>query len=155
MKSVVTIIVAVSMLIILPLNAEAVCKPKAIDWTNPSDEAFVRSLYLGVFCREPKTDEVVWSWSREVTGLDSSRLKVFNWFVESEEYQLRNPKGIEGPYTLWTNSCPSTPSERYVISTDYPESGSWNPHGEDKWIMNYAIAVMEYRTALIPFKICR
>ncbi len=69
-------------------RAMAVYFPAGIDWTNPSQQYFVLSMYLNVLGRAPDTSELR-SMSQRLAANDNSesRLQLFRQFLGSREYQ--------------------------------------------------------------------
>ncbi len=153
MKSSFAIILSALAISAVPTTASAVSNANAINWTAPAP-AFVTSLYVGVLGRAPESAAVVTGWAAQVTSKPASRLRVFHMFVGSPEYRGKNPRGTRGRYVLWTNNCPKSPSNRYVISTHMPR-GSWSPNGGGRISYGYARALMGYYLAYVPFRRCR
>lgn len=74
------------MLATVAVPAQAVPKPRAIQWAAPP-AAFVTSLYVGVLGRKPESAAVVSKWASQVNSKPESRLNVFWRFVGLPEYQ--------------------------------------------------------------------
>ena len=73
-------------------SAFAVYFPSGIDWSNPSQQRFIMSLYLNGLGRAPYNGEIA-SATRQVTGADNSqaRLALFKRFIDSDEYRRTFP----------------------------------------------------------------
>ncbi len=131
--------------------AHAIASPGAINWSTPSATAFVTSLYVGVLGRAPESAAVVTGWAAGVTGINNSRLRVFHGFINSPEYRGKYGD-VRGRYTVWTNNCPKSPNNRYVVSTRMPR-GSWSAQN-NQVARNYGLALIGYYRAIFPYRRC-
>ena len=82
------LLVAAGMLAMTSTSAMAVYFPSGIDWSNPSQQRFIMSMYLNGLGRAPYSGELN-SAARQVTGADNSqtRLDLFKQFLDSDEYR--------------------------------------------------------------------
>lgn len=102
----------------------AIPNPDIIQW-GAAPEAFVISLYQGIFGRNPENNNVVQGWARQVTSSPQSRYDLFWKFVGSAEYQnsmwARHPK----EYGVWWNTrMIDTTSGRRVCHCYYSSKDS-------------------------------
>lgn len=141
-----------AVLVLLPTTASAVPRPNGIQWTA-SPATFVRSLYISVLGRNAESSAAVNGWAAQINGNPTSRLSVFKGFVNSPEYRSRNRNGVRGRHFLWTNLCPKSPYNRYSVAKHKPQ-GSWTTSGSGV-SFGYAMALLRYKMAFVPYRPCR
>lgn len=117
--------------------AQAVTDADLIQWGAPNPNNFVLSLYVAVLGRSvanaqsPANAPAVAAWAAQVTSNNSSRLRILNKFVTSEEYKQRygTTRGdwtlgyrVQGNRVFWAvyrNSNPSYTGHTSGISYGY------------------------------------
>ncbi len=133
-------------------SAHAISNPSAILWGSPDPAAFVTSLYVGVLGRPPESPAAVAGWAAHITGDIRTRLQVFEGFINSPEYHSKYPGGVQGPYTVWANSCAHAANDRFRVAVQMPP-GSWSAQN-NQVALNYGLALVGYYMVAFPFHPC-
>jgi len=135
---------------LLPLTAQAVYFPKGIDWTNPTPEMFVNSLYLNALGRAPNRSEVQ-EQTQTLRRGDSrkARLRMFESVVSSREYK-RTFSSNDASWRVYRapdyNYNNGADSWRYRAGSNTPEGFESLPSGR-RFSQAIAASLAEYYNA--------
>lgn len=137
--------------LLLPLTAGAVYFPGGVDWTNPSQNRFVQSLYLNMLGRAPDTSE-----SRDAVRTlrrndnRTARLRLFESILQTSEYQRgfdttdRSWQVFQAPDYNYNNG---SGFYRYQAAQSRPEGFTDLPGGSRSFSKSIAQSVAHYYDA--------